>query len=81
MNLPEEMQAPLGANEVADMTLNRILDFFRARVNPSTAMVWHEHSDWAQLDPNLGAAVVPPGSLCKAEELLPRSCDIVLASS
>jgi hypothetical protein len=36
MNIPRGMEAPPGITENARMTMNRILDFFGARITPAT---------------------------------------------
>ncbi len=38
MSIPEGQHVPAGAHEAAEMTLNRILDFFRARTTPTTVI-------------------------------------------
>lgn len=38
MSIPQGQQVPAGTSEVADMTLNRILDFFGARKTPTTVI-------------------------------------------
>jgi hypothetical protein len=38
MSIPEGQLVPAGNNEIAEMTVNRILDFFRARITPTTCV-------------------------------------------